>query len=81
MPAQSESDFMPARTSPFGFAVPFNFSISPTCSFAFGDGGTFHVEYTPHPALKGLIVKVWWQPFMSNFVKIKKKLLFIKCLY
>jgi len=34
---QSERDFMPARASPFGFAVPYSFSISPTCGFAFGD--------------------------------------------
>jgi len=48
---QSESDFQPARTSPSGFAAPYNFSIS------LGDAGTcFHVECTPHQALKGLIV-------------------------
>jgi len=47
---------MPARTSPSGFAAPYNFSISPTCGFIFGDsaGTCFHIEYTPHPALKRL---------------------------
>jgi len=34
--------------------APYNFSISTTCGFAFGGAGTcFHVEYTPHPHLKG----------------------------
>jgi len=42
--------YAPARTSPFGFAAPYHFSVSPTCGFAFGD-----VEYTQHPALKGLM--------------------------
>jgi len=40
---QSESDFMPERASPSGFAAPSHFSISPTCAFAFG-GTCFHVE-------------------------------------
>jgi len=42
---------MPARSSPS------HFSISPTCGWAFGDsaGTCYHVEYTQHPALKGLI--------------------------
>jgi len=35
---QSESNFMPARASPSDFAVPYNFSISFTCGFAFGHG-------------------------------------------
>jgi len=48
---QSESDFIPARTSPSGFAAPYHFSISPTCDFAFGDG---YYKYTQHPALKRL---------------------------
>jgi len=34
---KSQSDFMPARASPSGFAAPYHFSISPTCGFAFGD--------------------------------------------
>jgi len=56
---QSESDFMPARAVPSGFAAPYHFLISPTCGFTFGDAGTctgtcFHVEYIPHPVLKGL---------------------------
>jgi len=47
---------MSARTSPSSIAVPSNFSISPTCGFAFEDARVqeFHVEYTPHPALKRL---------------------------
>jgi len=50
---QSESEFMPASS----FAVPYNFSISSTCGFAFEDsvGTCFHVEYIPHLALKGLM--------------------------
>jgi len=32
---QSESDFMPVRASPSGFAVLYHFSISPTFGFAF----------------------------------------------
>jgi len=37
------------------FVYPsYNFSISPTCDFAFGGGTCFHVKYTPHQALKGL---------------------------
>jgi len=48
------------RASPSGFAVPYNFSIALTCGFAFGEERVrtetcFHVEYNPHPALKGLI--------------------------
>jgi len=31
---QSESNIMPARASPSGFDVIYNFSISLTCSFA-----------------------------------------------
>jgi len=34
---QRESDFTSARASPSGFAAPYNFPISPTCGFAFGD--------------------------------------------
>jgi len=55
---------MPARVPPSGFtapynfsiSAPYNFSISPTCGFAFGErtGRCFHVEYTPHSALKEL---------------------------
>jgi len=38
------------------YTAPYDFSTSPTCAFAFGDSAEacFHVEYTPHPALKGL---------------------------
>jgi len=46
---------MPAHASPSGFATPYHFSISPTCGLA---GTCFYVEYTPHPALKGL--KKFW---------------------
>jgi len=46
---QSESDFMPARASPSGFAVPYNFSIPLTCGFCFSD-----VHARRHLALKGL---------------------------
>jgi len=44
---QSESDFIPVS----GKAALYNFSISPTCGFAFGTC----FQYTPHPALKRLI--------------------------
>jgi len=30
---QSESDFIPVGASPSGFAVIYNFSISPTCGW------------------------------------------------
>jgi len=33
---QSERDLMWAHASPSGFVVPYNFSISLTCGFAFG---------------------------------------------
>jgi len=39
---------MPARASPSGFAAPYHLSISPTCVVS------LHMEYTQHPALKGL---------------------------
>jgi len=32
----SESDLMPVRASPSGFAVPYHFLISNACGFAFG---------------------------------------------
>jgi len=32
---QSESDFMSACASPSSFAIPYRFSILPTCGFAF----------------------------------------------
>jgi len=40
-------------------AAPYHFSISPTCGFAFRDsaGTCIQVEYTPHPAPKGLSKK------------------------
>jgi len=38
---QSESDSMPARVSPSGFAVPYHFSISITGGFAFGQKRIF----------------------------------------
>jgi len=41
---KSESDFMPARASPSGFTIPYNF-----CGFARA-GICFHVEYTPPPS-------------------------------
>jgi len=53
---QSESDSMPARASPSGFAIPYQFSISITSGFAFGNSAEtcFHVVYIQHVALKGL---------------------------
>jgi len=48
---------MPARASPSGFAVPFHFSISFTCGFAFRSAGTcFHELISTHLALKELNV-------------------------
>jgi len=35
---------MPARAPRLPVTIPYHFSISPICGFAFG-----HVEYTPHP--------------------------------
>jgi len=45
---------MPACASPFGFAVPYNFSL--TCGFTFGHsaGTCFHDWITSHLAVTGL---------------------------
>jgi len=50
---------MPARASSPGYAVPYNFSVSPTCGLAFGHsvGTCFHELISTHLAPKGLMVK------------------------
>jgi len=55
--SESESDFMPANASPPGFAVPYNFSISLTCSFCFRTlcGYMFSCGITTHLALKKIL--------------------------
>jgi len=48
---------MPARASPSGFAAHYHFSISlgfTVVSLSEKAGTCLHVEYTQHPALKGL---------------------------
>jgi len=55
---QSESDFMPARASPSGFAAPITFQfhlLVVSLSEVMWIETCFNVEYTPHPTLKKLI--------------------------
>jgi len=53
---QSENDFMRARASPSGFPIPYHFSFSLTCGFAFRHSARtcFHVVHARHLALNGL---------------------------
>jgi len=63
-----QSDFMPARDSPSGFAAPYNFSISPPCGFAFRHiaGTCFHELISTHLALKGLENTVYVSTYSSQ---------------
>jgi len=45
---QSENDSIPARASLSGFAASYNFSISPTCGFAFGDVFIWSILHIRH---------------------------------